>query len=195
MGRAIALISDLQPPIQPRTTFTVGVVSGGTSVNTIASEATMEVDIRSDSADALAAFEQEVLAQVDRAVQEENLRWHSQETSAEKELAGDRPAGMTPSDSPVVSAARQAYIALQRPTPSLATVSTDANAAVTLGIPALMLPAGGAAGDLHSPGEWYESLDAWLGPQTTLLTVLGLVGIDGATQPLLEKRSASSSTK
>jgi len=187
MGRAIALISDLQPPIQPRTTFTVGVVSGGTSVNTIASEATMEVDIRSDSADALAAFEQEVLAQVDRAVQEENLRWHSQEISAEKVLAGDRPAGTTPSDSPLVSAARQSYSALQRPAPTLATVSTDANVAVALGMPALMLSAGGIAGGLHSPGEWFEPVDAWLGPQISLLTVLGLVGVEGTSVPLLSK--------
>jgi tripeptide aminopeptidase len=187
MGRAIARISDLQPPMQPRTTFTVGVVSGGTSVNTIASEATMEVDIRSDSAEALAAFEQEVLTQVDRAVQEENLRWHSQEISAQKELAGDRPAGTTSSDSPIVSAATQSYIALQRTAPTLSIVSTDANAAVALGVPAVMLSAGGIAGDLHSPGEWFEPVEAWLGPQATLLTVLGLVGIDGTSVPLLEK--------
>lgn len=187
MGRAIALISDLQPPIQPRTTFTVGVVSGGTSVNTIASEATMEVDIRSDDVTALAAFEQEVLAEVDRAVQEENLRWHSQEISAQKELAGDRPAGATPSDSPIVSAARQSYIALQRPVPTLSTVSTDANAAVAAGVPALMMSAGGIAGDLHSPGEWFEPVDAWLGPQAALLTVLGLVGVDGTNVPLVKK--------
>jgi CubicO group peptidase (beta-lactamase class C family)/acetylornithine deacetylase/succinyl-diaminopimelate desuccinylase-like protein len=187
MGRAIALISDLQPPVQPRTTFTVGVVSGGTSVNTIASEATMEVDIRSDDATALAAFEQEVLAEVDRAVQEENRRWHSQEISAQKELAGDRPAGATPSDSPIVSAARQSYIALQRPAPTHSTVSTDANAAVAAGVPALMLSAGGIAGDLHSPGEWFEPVDAWLGPQAALLTVLGLVGVDGTNVPLMSK--------
>jgi tripeptide aminopeptidase len=193
MGRAITLISDLNPPIQPRTTFTVGVVSGGTSVNTIASEAAMEIDIRSDSAEALTTFEQEVLAQVDRAVQDENLRWHSQEISATKDLAGDRPAGATPSDSAIVSAARQSYIALQRPAPTLATVSTDANAAVALGIPALMLPAGGAAGDLHSPGEWYESVDAWRGPQISLLTVLGLAGVEGVSEPLLEERKAQTS--
>lgn len=188
MGRAIAHISDLQPPAEPRTTFTVGVVSGGTSVNTIASQATMEVDIRSDGADALAAFEKEILATVDRAVQEENSRWQSQAIYADKQLAGDRPAGATPPDSPMVSAARQSYMALQRPEPALATVSTDANAAVALGIPALMLAGGGIAGDLHSPGEWFEPVDAWVGPQTTLLTVLGLVGVEGVSKPLLTER-------
>ena len=189
MGRAIAHISDLQPPAQPRTTFTVGVVSGGTSVNTIASQATMEVDIRSDGADALAAFEKEILATVDHAVQEENLRWHSQGISAEKQLAGDRPAGTTPPDSPMVSAARQSFLALQRPEPPLATVSTDTNAAVALGVPALMLSAGGIAGDLHSPGEWFEPVDAWVGPQAALLTVLGLVGVEGVSKPLLSERT------
>lgn len=188
MGRAIAHISDLQPPLQPRTTFTVGVVSGGTSINTIASQAVMEVDIRSDSAEALAAFEKQVLAAVDRGVQEENLRWHSQQISAEKQLAGDRPAGTTASDLPLVSAARQSYEALQRPDADLATVSTDTNAAVALGIPAIMLSGGGIAGDLHSPGEWFEAREAWVGPQVALLTVLGLVGVDGVTAPLLDDR-------
>jgi acetylornithine deacetylase/succinyl-diaminopimelate desuccinylase-like protein len=189
MGRAIAHIADLQPPMHPRTTFTVGVVSGGTSVNTIASQAAMEVDIRSDSAAALAAFEQEVLATIDRAVEEENLRWRSRQISAEKKLAGDRPAGSTPADSFVVGAALQAYAALQRPSPALAIVSTDANAAVALGIPALMLSGGGIAGDLHSPGEWYEPVDAWAGPQAALLTVLGLAGVAGVSEPLLMNRT------
>jgi CubicO group peptidase (beta-lactamase class C family)/acetylornithine deacetylase/succinyl-diaminopimelate desuccinylase-like protein len=188
MGRAITHISDLQPPVQPRTTFTVGVVSGGTSINTIASQAVMEVDIRSDSAAALAAFEKRVLAAVDRGVQEENLRWHSQQISADRELAGDRPAGTTSADSALVSAARQSYVALQRPDANLATVSTDTNAAVALGVPAIMLSGGGLAGDLHSPGEWFDPKDAWVGPQVALLTVLGLVGVDGVTQPLLEDR-------
>jgi acetylornithine deacetylase/succinyl-diaminopimelate desuccinylase-like protein len=185
MGRAITHISDLQPPLQPRTTFTVGVVSGGTSINTIASQAAMEVDIRSDSADALAAFEKQVLAAVDRGVQEENLRWHSQQISADKQLAGDRPAGTTAPGSALVSAARQSYVALLRPDADLATVSTDTNAAVALAVPAIMLSGGGTAGDLHSPGEWFESKDAWVGPQVALLTVLGLVGVEGMTDPLL----------
>jgi tripeptide aminopeptidase len=188
MGRAITHISDLQPPLQPRTTFTVGVVSGGTSINTIASQAVMEVDIRSDGAEALAAFEKQVLAAVDRGVQDENLRWHSQQISADKQLAGDRPAGTTPPESSLVSAARQSYVALQRPDAELATVSTDTNAAVALGIPAIMLSGGGIAGELHSPGEWFEPKEAWAGPQAALLTVLGLVGMEGVTEPLLEDR-------
>lgn len=189
MGRAIAHISDLQPPVMPRTTFTVGVVAGGTSVNTIASQATMEVDIRSDGAESLAAFEKEVLATIDRAVREENLRWHSQEITADKQLAGDRPAGATAVDSPLVAAARQSYTAIERPMPELVTTSTDTNAAVALGIPAIMLAGGGVAGDLHSPGEWYENTDAWVGPQAALLTVLGLVGVEGVTAPLLIERT------
>ncbi|MBL8269227.1 M20/M25/M40 family metallo-hydrolase [Steroidobacter sp.] len=188
MGRAITHISDLQPPLQPRTTFTVGVVSGGTSVNTIASQAIMEVDIRSDSAEALTAFEKQVLAAVELGAQEENLRWHSQEISVDKQLAGDRPAGTTGADSSLVSAARQSYQAIERPGAQLTTVSTDTNAAIALGVPAIMLSGGGVAGDLHSPGEWFEPREAWLGPQVALLTVLGLVGVQGVTEPLLEER-------
>jgi tripeptide aminopeptidase len=54
-------------------------------------------------------------------------------------------------------------------------------------VPALMMSAGGIAGDLHSPGEWFEPVDAWLGPQAALLTVLGLVGVDGTNVPLVKK--------
>jgi tripeptide aminopeptidase len=75
MGRAIAGISDLQTPSEPKTTFTVGIVSGGTSVNAIASEATMAVDMRSDSPKELLKLEARLLDLLKAAVREENARW------------------------------------------------------------------------------------------------------------------------
>src|ERR1700722_15212838 len=77
MGRAIAKISDLQTPSDPRTTFTVGTVSGGTSVNAIASEARMAVDMRSNSTEELLKLEAKLLDLVRQAVAEENARWKS----------------------------------------------------------------------------------------------------------------------
>lgn len=190
MGRAIAHISDLRPPTDPKTTFTVGVVSGGTSVNTIAAKARMEVDIRSNAADVLKDFEKQVLAATEQAVAEENARWNSDAISVHRELTGDRPAGATPQSSPIVQATIQSNLTLNEAAPALVTNSTDAGAAIALGIPAITLSGGGASGGLHSQQEWFEPREAWLGPQAALLTVLGLVGLQGVSEPLLEVRSA-----
>jgi acetylornithine deacetylase/succinyl-diaminopimelate desuccinylase-like protein len=185
MGRAIAKIDELRPPADPKTTFTIGVVSGGTSVNAIAGEAQMQVDMRSNSATELAAIEKQILELVDAAVVDENQRWNSKDTRAETKLLGDRPAGTANSDTPVVQAALQAAVALGLPEPTLAAASTDANVPLSMGIPAATVSGGGRGDKAHSLDEWYEPLNAWAGPQSVLLTVLSLVGVDGVSQPLL----------
>ena len=102
MGRAIAKISDLQTPSDPKTTFTVGTVHGGTSVNAIAAEARMAVDMRSNSTDELLKLEARLLDLVKQAVAEENARWKTDKLTVEIKLIGDRPAGIVAMDSPVV---------------------------------------------------------------------------------------------
>ncbi|MET0722235.1 MAG: M20/M25/M40 family metallo-hydrolase, partial [Tardiphaga sp.] len=99
MGRAIAKISELQPPSDPKTTFTVGTVTGGTSVNAIAAEARMAVDMRSNSTDELAKLEARLLDLVKEAVADENARWNSDKMTVEAKLIGDRPAGIVAMDS------------------------------------------------------------------------------------------------
>ena len=80
---------------EPRTTFNVGRIGGGTSVNSIPFEAWMEVDLRSSDAGALAALDAKFHKAIDDAVVEENARWGGQQTvTAEKSLVGDRPAGL-----------------------------------------------------------------------------------------------------
>jgi len=185
MGRAIAKIDELRPPADPKTTFTIGVVSGGTSVNAIAGEAQMQVDMRSNSATELAAIEKQILELVEAAVVDENQRWNSKDTRVETRLLGDRPAGTANSDTPVVQAALQAAVALGLPEPTLAAASTDANVPLSMGIPAATVSGGGRGDKAHSLGEWYEPLNAWAGPQSVLLTVLSLVGVDGVSKPLL----------
>lgn len=189
MGRAIAKISEIRTPATPKTTFTVGTVGGGTSVNTIAPDARMAVDIRSEAMEPLLATEKQVLAAVDEAVAEENKRWGVTTLSASTRLIGDRPGGRTPVDAIMVEAAVRSNTAFGHKT-VLSGASTDANVPMALGIPAIVIGGGGKTGGFHALSEWIDVTDAWKGAQNSLVTVLGLVGVQGISQPLLEKRPA-----
>src|SRR3981189_3630463 len=117
MGRAIAKISELQTPTDPKTTFTVGTVVGGTSVNAIAGEAKMAVDMRSNSTDELLKLEARLLDLVKQAVVEENARWNTDKMTVEIRLIGDRPAGIVAMDSPIVQATQRTVAAIARGPP------------------------------------------------------------------------------
>jgi tripeptide aminopeptidase len=189
MGRAIAKISDLQTPSDPKTTFTVGTVSGGTSVNAIAAEARMTVDMRSDSTEELLKLEARLLDHVRQAVVEENARWKSDKLSVGIKLIGERPAGIVAMDSPILQATQRAVTALTRaPRVTFAGSSTDSNLAMSLGIPAVTIGGGGEGGNWHSRNEWYRPVDAYFGPQNALLTILVLAGLDGVSKPALAAR-------
>ena len=106
MGRAIAKIAELRPPAKPKTTFTVGTVAGGTSINSIAGDAVFELDMRSVGMDALLAFEAQALQAIRTAVDEENARWkHERQVSVNIEPVGSRPAGSQAADAPIIQAA------------------------------------------------------------------------------------------
>jgi tripeptide aminopeptidase len=189
MGRAIAHVSDVRPPSDPKTTFTVGVVSGGTSVNTIASDAKMLLDIRSNDAQALMDAEKLLMAAIEKGVAEENARWSATNgVRFESKLLGDRPAGMSLPDSPVTRAALQSWKGLGLTEPAIDAASTDSNVAINLGIPAATLSGGGEGGGIHGPDEWYAPVDSYRGPQTLLLTTLMLVGVDKLASPQLPVR-------
>ena len=187
MGRAIAKIADIKTPSFPKTTFTVGTVGGGTSVNTIAPDARMAVDIRSDDMGALLDTEKKVLAAIDEAVVEENKRWSVTTLSVSSKLIGDRPGGRTGSDSVIVEAAVRSNAAFGHKT-QLSGASTDANVPMSLGIPAIIIGGGGKTGGFHALSEWIDVTEGWKGAQNALVTVLGLVGVQGVSEPLLAKR-------
>ncbi|WP_088958632.1 M20/M25/M40 family metallo-hydrolase [Variovorax sp. HW608] len=187
MGRAIAKIADIKTPTFPKTTFTVGTVGGGTSVNTIAPDARMAVDIRSDAMEPLLETEKKILAAVDEAVIEENKRWNVNTLAVTNKLIGDRPGGRTAADSVIVEAAVRANSVFGHKT-LLSGASTDANVPMALGIPAIIIGGGGKTGGFHALGEWIDVTDGWKGAQNSLLTVLGLVGVQGVSEPLLQKR-------
>ena len=191
MGRAIAKISELRTPSEPKTTFTVGTVAGGTSVNAIAAEARMAVDMRSDSTEELLKLEARLLDLVKQAVVEENTRWNSDKIAVDIKLIGDRPAGIVALDSPIVQATQRAVATITRaPRVTFAGSSTDSNWAMSLGIPAVTIGGGGEGGNWHSRNEWYRPVDAYFGPQNALLTVLVLTGLDGVTKPARQNRRA-----
>ena len=103
------------------------------------------------------------------------------------EIIGDRPGARTAADALIVEAAVRANTAFGRKT-GLARASTDANVPMALGIPAIVIGGGGKTGGFHALSEWIDLTDAWKGAQTSLVTVLGLVGVQGVSAPLLEKR-------
>ena len=174
MGRAIAKIADIQVPTTPRTTFNVGRVGGGTSVNAIPAEVWMEVDLRSSDPSALGALDAKFQAAVDAAVAEENRRWGTPRVvSAVKELVGDRPAGATPEDAPIVQTAWSVANALGFSL-TLSEGSSDANIPISLRLPAITIGAGGRSLDVHAVTESFDVTDAWKGTQNAFLLTIAL---------------------
>ncbi len=190
MGRAIANISELETPSEPKTTFTVGTVSGGTSVNSIAAHAAFELDMRSNDAGELVRLEQRVREAVQAGVAAENTRWDNNgEITVDFRLIGDRPSGSTSADSPIVQVAALAMAEAGGELQRLRISSTDSNIPMALGIPAITITGGGESGGEHSPEEWFDPRDSERGPQMALLLVLGLVGVEGTSAPLLQRRA------
>jgi acetylornithine deacetylase/succinyl-diaminopimelate desuccinylase-like protein len=172
-GRIIDHMADMEVPSSPKTTFNVGRISGGTSVNAIAENCWFEVDLRSEDPGALDKIEMKFLQAVRVGIEEENKARAASQTSvkAETKLIGNRPAGTTPESSPLVQAAESAITTLGQKA-ALSISSTDANLPISLGIPAITLGGGGSGGNAHSLNEYYEPAEAWKGPQVVLLTIL-----------------------
>lgn len=189
MGRAIAKIADLKTPGSPKTTFTVGTTTGGTSINAIAGNAVIELDMRSVGMSQLLMLEAQALKAIEDAVTEENARWtDAREVSVKVTSVGSRPGGAMPANSPMVQTAMLAIGSVGLKPLVEAPSSTDSNVPISLGIPAMTLGRGGLTGDQHSLSEWFDPTNAYLGVQKNLIAVLSLVGVDGVTQPILEKR-------
>lgn len=178
LGRAIARIADFQVPADPRVTFSVGVVQGGTSVNAIAGEASMLVDMRSVDPVALDSLDRRFQAAMRQAVADENARWPASTVrlTVDVQSTGIRPAGTQRADAPIVLTARAAGERLGF-TPTATPSSTDANIPISLGIPSLTIDAGGTGQGAHSLAETWDSKGSEKGTQWALLTVLGLAGV------------------
>lgn len=179
MGRAIALIDEIEVPRDPKTTFNVGIVRGGTSVNSIAAEASMDVDLRSESPEALAELDRKFHAALDSALTAERARWSgsSAPLAIAMDTIGIRPTGAQSDTARIVRVALTAGNALGF-TPRTGASSTDSNIPISLGIPAITIDGGGSSRGSHSPDEWYDDgADGYLGPQWALLIATTLAGV------------------
>jgi tripeptide aminopeptidase len=180
LGRIIAAFDEIAAPITAtgrKSTYSVGRIGGGTSVNSIPFESWMEVDMRSAATDRLALLNDAFKAAVQTGLDAENAgRTRGEPLTVEIEPVGDRPAGRLPNDAPLMryTVAALAHMGMQ---PDFEASSTDSNTPLSLGVPALTLARGGESGNAHSPDEWWRNTNAYLAPQTGLLIALSIVGL------------------
>jgi tripeptide aminopeptidase len=178
LGRAVSKLASYPILTEPRTTFNVGRIAGGTSVNAIPRQAIMDVDLRSTSEEELLRLDAFFRRAVTEAVEIENAarRKGHQALELNLKLIGQRPGGETPANSQLVQFAQDATRVMGF-VPRLDQASTDANLPISMGIPAVTLGAGGVSGSSHTLEEWYDPRGRELGLQRALLVMLGIVGL------------------
>lgn len=142
-----AQIAALQPPESPRTTYNIGVIEGGQSVNSIAAEASMLLDLRSEDRDALSQLERAVLSMVDHT--------RRPEMDFEVEVVGDRPVGAIRVSHPIVQLARTVLESINVH-PVFESGSTDANVLLAAGLPAITVGVTNG-GNAHRLDEYIET--------------------------------------
>jgi tripeptide aminopeptidase len=177
MGRTIARIADIQVPSSPKTTFNIGRVEGGTSVNSVPISVSMEVDMRSESAAELATLDERMRAAFQYGIDAEKQRWPDSKAPLDLEIKvmGLRPAAEPPDSLPIVQKALAAAKAVGVTIFATRAGSTDSNIPMSLGIPAITIGGGGSAQGAHSIDESYEETrDSYKGPQWAALILKAL---------------------
>ena len=177
LARGIVEFSRISVPDDPRTTFNFGMISGGTSVNSIPIEAEVKVDLRSEAETELSRMESELRKVFANAVSEEMSASSTNSPLKLKiNVIGVRPAGKLPEDSPLLTALENADRYLGNRS-RIERSSTDANLPLSQGIPAIAIGGGGAGGGAHSLNEWYDPAGRELGLKRALLTILAVAGV------------------
>ena len=174
LSRAIASFSDIQIPSSPKTTFNIGNISGGTSVNSIPESVAIRVDMRSTQKQELTRIEDAMRKAFDQAVAEASSNGHK--VSFEMKQIGERPAAELPKGARILEVIRAVDSHL-RISSSRRRASTDANIPLSLGLEAISIGAGGQGGGAHTLHEWYDPAGRDLALKRILLTVLALSGI------------------
>lgn len=192
MCHAGHLIDHLVPPSEPYTTFNIGTIKGGTSVNTIAPHCEVDIDIRSISNDELLKLEAQIFEALDAGVEEENKRWGISDPekmlTLTKTQIGDRPAGSRGGECPVIQCALSAQKVLGIELTQYGPSATDANAPISKNIPAACLGSGGLSEKFHTLDEYFVDRNSYKGPQLVFLAACMLVGAEGQKALLTAKR-------
>ena len=166
-------------PSTPRTTFNLGQIEGGTSVNSIPHEARLKVDLRSEKEEELTRLESALRECIAAGIRDE-LETSRDRSKGKLELKldslGDRPGGELAGNSALLAALRAAdeFVGNQS---RVERASTDANIPLSLGIEAIAIGSGGSGGGAHSLQEWYESDGREVGLKRVLLTLLASSGV------------------
>lgn len=185
MGRAIRYFQDGAAPYTAnapyRTSYNVGRIGGGTSVNSVPFEAWMEIDMRSEGDATLDAVDAILQGAVQRALAEENaLRTRGEPLTVDIDMIGDRPSGVIAEDHPYVQQAAAVTRVLGMD-PSFGRSSTDSNIPISMGIPAVTIGGGGQGFGAHSLDEWFRNDNGAVGVQRVMLIVLAQVGVAQAS--------------
>ena len=181
LARAIEAFNQTPVPASPKTTFNVGVIRGGTSVNSIPESASMRVDLRSTSTAEIDRLERALRLALDQAVASENraAAQHGtrkpQVVQSEVVEIGNRPAGELAADARLLKVIRAVDVQLGN-TAQVQRASTDANIPLSLGREAIAIGAGGSGGGAHTLQEWFDCNGRDLGLKRILLTMLTLSG-------------------
>ena len=182
LARAIRAFSQTPVPSSPKTTFNVGVIRGGTSVNSIPESASMRVDLRSSSMAEIDRLERALRDAVDRAIEAENRAAAGHRTrkpqavQPEVVMIGNRPAGELAPDARLLQVIGAVDAQLGN-TAQVQRASTDANIPLSLGREAIALGGGGSGGGAHTLQEWFDTSGRSLGLRRILLTMLTLAGV------------------
>jgi len=180
LGRAIAIFVENAPSVTSvgeKTSYNVGRIGGGTSINSIAFESWMEIDMRSGNQGKLNDVDAILQAAIEQALQEENTaRLDGPELTVDVERVGTRPAAEGDDQAPIVQRAIAATESFGIE-PQLQISSTDANLPISKGIPAITMSRGGVSGNSHAPEEWWQNVDGHIGMQIGLITLLAEAGI------------------
>ena len=188
-ARAVANLSDMRPPLTPKTTFAVSHIEGGHQIHAIAQKAMFKINMRSDDPQELEKIQAQAIAIFEAGAQAENERWGKNAVTVEYKMILDVPAGRQPDDCAIVQAAWQATACVGANPRLVPGGCTNTNMPISMGIPAVTLGRGGKEGGIHSLGEWFDPEGVYRCPQKSFLMLLALAGLDGVTTPLFTKRS------
>jgi acetylornithine deacetylase/succinyl-diaminopimelate desuccinylase-like protein len=184
LARAIQDFAQTPVPSSPKTTFNIGVIRGGTSVNSIPESASMRVDIRSTSMAEMERLERALRQALERAVEKSSPPPEERSTSQRRPLGvsceivviGNRPAGELDSNARLLQVIRAVDAQLGNAA-QVQRASTDANVPLSLGREAIAIGGGGAGGGAHTLQEWFDCSGRELGLKRILLTLLTLAGV------------------